>query len=39
MKTKLAFVLAVTATLGVSACSQPEPQPEPVMAEPVMEKM
>ena len=36
MKSKLALVLAMTTVMGVAACSQPEP--EPVMAEPVMQK-
>lgn len=36
MKSKLAFILAMTTMLGIAACSQPEP--EPVIAEPVMQK-
>ena len=36
MKSKLALVLAMTTVMGIAACSQPEP--EPVMAEPVMQK-
>lgn len=36
MKPKLALVLAMTTVMGIAACSQPEP--EPVMAEPVMQK-
>lgn len=36
MKTKLTLILALTTVMGIAACSQPEP--EPVIAEPVMEK-
>jgi hypothetical protein len=36
MKSKLALILAMTTVMGIAACSQPEP--EPVMAEPVMQK-
>ena len=38
MKSKLALVLAMTTVMGIAACSQPEPAPEPVLAEPVMQK-
>jgi uncharacterized lipoprotein len=36
MKSILALVLAMTTVMGIAACSQPEP--EPVTAEPVMQK-
>jgi uncharacterized lipoprotein len=36
MKSKLALVLAMTTVMGISACSQPEP--EPIVVEPVMQK-
>jgi len=39
MKSKFAIVLAMTTVLGVAACSQPEPAPEPIVVEPVMEKL
>lgn len=37
MTSKLALILAMTTVMGIAACSQPEP--EPVVAEPVMEKL
>lgn len=38
MKSKLTLILAMTTIMGVTACSQPEPEPEFVTVEPVMDK-